>query len=318
MKYFMKPYILATFFLISACSQETSLGVSSKQIATNANGKLPAFFKCLRENDVTLVSAHRGGPSVGYPENAIETFERATQSAAVIVELDVVKSEDGNLFVLHDSSLDRTTTMSGRVNEKKWTDIKEAFLEDHLGTATSFHPPSLEETLRWADGRTLLQIDMKPPIDVNEVIEQVLLSKAEGRVFYIVYSIEDAAEVLRKLPNVFVSYGIADQDDLDVLLKSGVKIEQLHALTPDVENKKEFLIKLNEYGITTVGLAFDLENENYNSSKQLNWNDVVKQYQARADSGIEIIASNKPVDAFKALSQNLDYQKALKSCLTGL
>ena len=313
-----KPCLYMFLLLVCACSQEASKGIASKDIAIYADGKLPSFFQCLRENNITLVSAHRGGPLKGYPENAIETFERTTESAAVIVELDVVKSMDGQLLVLHDSTLDRTTTMSGPVSQYNWSDIKEAYLEDDFGTATGFNPPSLEEALDWANERVLLQIDMKPPINVNDVIEAVLKAGAQGRVFYIAYSIEDAAKVLEKLPDAYVSLGIADQDELDTILASGIRTSQLHALTPDVENKKVFLKRLNDYGITTVGLTFDLDYEKSGFSKQHNWDEVVRQYQVRSNSGIEILASNRPVDAFKALSQKPGYEKALKSCLTGL
>lgn len=309
-------FIILTF--ISACSQESAQTVTSEDIAKNADGALPAFFQCLRDNDVTLVSAHRGGPIEGYPENAIETFERTTENASVVVELDVVKSKDDQLFILHDSTLERTTTLSGLVKNTNWLDIKEATLKDNGGNITDFHPPSLSETLNWAKGKALLQIDMKPPLNVNDVVEEVIKSKAEGRVFYIAYSIEDAQKILEKLPNAFVSIGLANQAELERLLDSGIDTHQIHSLTPNVEQNKQFLKTLNSYGITTVGLTFDLAFENTSFAERVNWQEVVNQYQARADSGIEILASNKPVDAFKALSEDPEYRKALLSCLNNL
>lgn len=308
-------FIYIILALVSACSQETSQSVTSEDIAKKGDGKLPSFFQCLRDNDITIVSAHRGGPVEGYPENAIGTFERTIDNAAVVVELDVVKSKDGKLFILHDVTLDRTTTLSGAVNDTNWNDIKEATLKDNQGNITEFHPPSLSETLDWAKNKVLLQIDMKPPLNVHEVIDEVIKSNAEGRVFYIVYSIKDAQKILNKLPNAFVSIGLANQDELDRLLGAGIDTQQIHSLTPNVEQNKQFLKTLNDYGITTVGLTFDLKFENSRSTERVNWQEVVEQYQARANSGIEILASNKPIDAFNALSEKPDYQRSLSECL---
>ena len=120
------------------------------------------------------------------------------------------------------------------------------------------------------------------------------------------------------MPNAFVSLGIANQNELDYLINSGIQTQQIHSLTPNIEENKNFLKTLNDVGITTVGLTFDLEFENARPNKLHDWNEVVKQYEARANSGIEILASNKPIDAFIALSQQLDYQKSLKACLVGL
>lgn len=308
-------YCIIILTFISACSQEPSQTVTSEDIAKYADGALSAFFQCLRDNDVTLVSAHRGGPIEGYPENALETFERTTANAAVIVELDVVKSKDGQLFILHDNTLDRTTTLSGAVKDTNWKDIKDAALKDNRGNITVFNPPSLSETLNWAKKKVLLQIDMKPPLNVNDVVDEVIKSNAEGRVFYIAYSIEDAQKILEKLPNAFVSIGLANQAELELLLDSDIDTHQIHSLTPNVEKNKQFLKTLNSYGITTVGLTFDLAFENNSFAERVNWQEVVKQYQVRADSGIEILASNKPVDAFKALSKDQEYQKTLLFCL---
>ncbi len=315
---FYKYSMVLAFWLLLSCAEDQTHSITSGDIATRANGSLLTFFECLRDNNVTLVSAHRGGSRAGYPENGIETFELTTSEAAVIVEMDVVETSDGVLVVIHDSSLDRTTNMSGPVSEKSWEEIRSAHLVDHLGVETTFNPPSLMQTLEWAKDKTLLQIDMKPPVDVDDVVGQVIEAKATGRVFYIAYSIEDAKRIIERLPSAFVSIGIADQDDLEDVLASGVNTNQIHALARDVEENQTFLETLNSLGITTVGLTFDLPFERGGANTELDWQKVVRAYKARADSGIEILASNRPVDAFNALSADPAYQDSLHACLAGL
>ena len=64
-----------------------------------------------------LVSAHRGGPVPGLPENAVETFEYALNHAPALIETDVRRTADGVLVLMHDETLDRTTTGTGRVDD---------------------------------------------------------------------------------------------------------------------------------------------------------------------------------------------------------
>jgi len=62
-----------------------------------------------------IVSAHRGGSRQGFPENCIATFEDTLQHAFAILEIDPRYTQDGEIVVLHDSTLERTTTGDGLV-----------------------------------------------------------------------------------------------------------------------------------------------------------------------------------------------------------
>ncbi|MEQ8748429.1 MAG: glycerophosphodiester phosphodiesterase family protein, partial [Amphiplicatus sp.] len=76
-------------------------------------GDLNAFFDCLETEGISLVSAHRGGPAPGFPENAVETFARTISLAPALIEIDVAQSADGVLFLMHADRLERTTTGGG-------------------------------------------------------------------------------------------------------------------------------------------------------------------------------------------------------------
>jgi len=108
-----------------------------------------------------LISAHRGGRYIeGYPENAIETFDYILQQIPAIIECDIVQSLDSVLYIMHDKSLDRTTTGTGLVSSKRWDYVEELRLLDDFGDATSYEVPTLEEVLRWAKGKTVLALDV--------------------------------------------------------------------------------------------------------------------------------------------------------------
>src|SRR2546426_332500 len=66
------------------------------------------------ESDRCLVIAHRGA-SAAAPENTLAAFRLAADLGADAVELDVRRTVDGQLVVIHDASVDRTTDGTGRV-----------------------------------------------------------------------------------------------------------------------------------------------------------------------------------------------------------
>lgn len=71
----------------------------------------------------TVVTAHRGW-SGRYPENTLTAFSEAAKIGADVVEFDVRRTSDGELVVIHDESLDRTTDGSGPVSERTLADLE--------------------------------------------------------------------------------------------------------------------------------------------------------------------------------------------------
>lgn len=70
-----------------------------------------------------LIIGHRG--AMGYaPENTLVSFEEAVRRGADLIEMDVQLSADGEVVVMHDTSVDRTTDGSGVVRDLPWKKIK--------------------------------------------------------------------------------------------------------------------------------------------------------------------------------------------------
>ena len=100
----------------------------------------------LRE-DRPLSVAHRGH-SIAYPENTLEAYRKAMELGVEMIECDVNITRDGKLVMMHDPTLDRTTTGSGQVSASTWEEIQ------RLDAGGKFKPefagarvPSTEETL---------------------------------------------------------------------------------------------------------------------------------------------------------------------------
>ena len=91
--------------------------------------------------------AHRGH-SIAYPENTLEAYRKAIELGVEMIECDVNITRDGQLVMMHDSMLDRTTNGSGRVSGVTWAEIQGLdaggkFKPDFAGVKV----PSTEETL---------------------------------------------------------------------------------------------------------------------------------------------------------------------------
>jgi glycerophosphoryl diester phosphodiesterase len=70
-----------------------------------------------------VIFAHRGASAYA-PENTLSSFMLALKQGALAIELDTKLTADGNVIVIHDQSLDRTTGTPGKVNHKTLSEIK--------------------------------------------------------------------------------------------------------------------------------------------------------------------------------------------------
>ncbi|OAM88396.1 glycerophosphodiester phosphodiesterase family protein [Termitidicoccus mucosus] len=110
-----------------------------------------------------LVVAHRGDWRHA-PENSLQAVEHSIKAGVDVVEVDLQRTKDGVLILMHDATLDRTTTGKGKVEEKTLAEIKKFDLKNGCGIATSktnhkYRVPTLEELLVAAKDRVLINLD---------------------------------------------------------------------------------------------------------------------------------------------------------------
>ena len=102
--------------------------------------------------DKVLVVAHRGNWSIA-PENSLAAIDSAIRMKVDIVEIDIRKTKDGQLVLMHDDTVDRTTNGTGKVKDKTLAEIKQLRLKDKDGRLTEHTVPTLEEALLAAKGQ---------------------------------------------------------------------------------------------------------------------------------------------------------------------
>ncbi len=105
-----------------------------------------------------LVAVHRADWR-NFPENSIEGIKSAIEMGVDMVEIDVSKTKDGKLVLMHDKTIDRTTTGKGNVSDWTLDSLKTLFLRSGHGQPSRFKIPTLEEAMLTAKGKVLVNLD---------------------------------------------------------------------------------------------------------------------------------------------------------------
>lgn len=108
--------------------------------------------------DEVIIVAHRADWR-NYPENSLPAINGAIALDLPMVEIDLQRTQDGQLVLMHDVTVDRTTTGKGKVADLTLEQIRTLYLRDGLGSPTAWRVPTLREALVAARGRVMLNLD---------------------------------------------------------------------------------------------------------------------------------------------------------------
>ena len=109
---------------------------------------------------------HRGAAGHA-PENTLAAIQKGIALGVDFVEIDVRRTADGVLVVLHDATVNRTTDGKGRVDRLFLRDIEK------LNAGNGEHIPTLEEVLKVAAGKTGLMLELKIRGAAQQTVEAV-------------------------------------------------------------------------------------------------------------------------------------------------
>jgi glycerophosphoryl diester phosphodiesterase len=114
-------------------------------------------LKNSKSNQVIVV-AHRGDWR-NAPENSLRGIQNCIDMGVDMVEIDIQRTKDGELVLMHDKKINRTTTGKGRVEEYTLKQLKSFYLLDAEGRRTQEKIPTLEEALLLARDKILINLD---------------------------------------------------------------------------------------------------------------------------------------------------------------
>lgn len=285
-----------------ATSLALAIALSACSIPETAAPAAPAAtLDCLRENRFTMLAAHRGGPAPGYPENSLSGLRRLGGLGVLYAEVDVRRSADGTLFLLHDDTLDRTTTGSGSLHGLSWRDLAGFQLRDPDGRVIDEGIPTLADALALARTTGLrLNLDLKS-VSPAEIVAFVHAHDARDIVSIIAYTIDAAAAVHAADPGILVSA----PNDPDALRRAGVASDAIYVWLGVGAADAETDARLARQNLeTSVGL-FPLEAGDP---------DV---YRRAAAAGVELLSIDDVATAVAALGGPARLRSRIAQCQAG-
>lgn len=144
---------LLALVVLTGCSGEARQSAAPENRAEGLRARLLAG-----DTTAVFVVAHRGDWRYA-PENSIAAIEHSIAVGVDVVELDLQLTRDSVLIVMHDATLNRTTTGKGRVADWTLDSIRTLKLKNGCGIRTKHMVPTLEEALLAAKGRVLVNLD---------------------------------------------------------------------------------------------------------------------------------------------------------------
>lgn len=292
----MKNTFLFTLLAVSlvTCTPKASL-------RTPGNGAYEFFT--YKPGQTARISVHRGGGDLkGYPENCIESFayvarQIGTREAPTIIECDIDLTKDSVLVMMHDATLDRTTTGTGKLIEQTYAQIQQYRLEDNLGTPTPYKIPKLEEVLRWGrKAGVYFTLDVKRNVSFDKVVNMVRQTGTGDITAVITYNAADAARLHKMAPELMISVTIRNQAEYDRLRELDIPDNRMVAFVGVREPDKALYEFLHAKGIACIlGTLGNLDKQAATKGDGL--------YKEWAQNGADIMSTDRPLEVFRAVRQ---------------
>jgi glycerophosphoryl diester phosphodiesterase len=286
----MKKFILIVFlsFIVVSCKSNTK--------ETPVKSKLVKVFRA-SNNDYPNISVHRGGKDIfNYPENCLETIQYINDSISAIFEIDIAQTKDNKLVLMHDNSINRTTTGSGLVRKMTYKELKEYNLIDDFGNKSDYKIPLFTDVLKWCKIKNvILTVDIKRSVKQIDVINAIKEANAEDICILITYDIAQAKSAYKYAPELLLSVSARNQEEFNRLLQTNIPTENMLAFTGTRLSPPSLYKSLQENDIVCMlGTLGNLDRQAKAKGDQL--------YETWKSRGIDIIATDRPFEAFNAVN----------------
>ena len=134
------------------------------------SNKLDKIIQRLKKpsDNYVMVTAHRGDWR-NAPENSLQSIKNSIDMGVDIVEVDLQMTKDSIIVLMHDNTIGRTTTGTGKVKDHTYKELETLFLKNVLGFYTKYKIPSLKQVLEAVKGKIVLDLDIKKPLPFKKV-----------------------------------------------------------------------------------------------------------------------------------------------------
>ncbi|MFQ6080690.1 MAG: glycerophosphodiester phosphodiesterase [Candidatus Bathyarchaeia archaeon] len=215
-----------------------------------------------------LKIGHRGARAYE-PENTLRSFKKALELGVDAVELDIRRTKDGEIVVIHDADVDRTTNGKGLVSELTLKEIKK------FVTEKGEKIPTLEEALDFLDKKVKILIELKETGLEKKVLSLIHEKGLEKNVI-IVSFLEEALRKVREL-----------DDEVETGL---IHVRHENPIKAALELRANYLLPLYRFTHTA-----NVQKAHENGLKVIVWTinkqEEIAEYMKK---GVDGIASDRP------------------------
>ncbi|MDD4107949.1 MAG: glycerophosphodiester phosphodiesterase family protein [Prolixibacteraceae bacterium] len=194
--------------------------------------------------------AHRGAMQ-SHPENTLAAFREALKAGAHMIEFDVQLTSDNELVIMHDLTVDRTTSGSGRVSDFTLAELK--LLDAGLRKSSEFEGeriPTLKETLKIMPYNIWLNVHIKGEGALVKLVAQMLKEEERLHQAFLACSAEAAALAREAVPGIMICNMDRQGSKWDYV-KSTIAMEAdfIQLTQPITEEFAQYAKALKEKGI---------------------------------------------------------------------
>ena len=257
------------------------------------------FILCLANvvNAQVRIVAHRGGLYDQFPESSLSLFDATTRSFkadTVVVEIDIRESKDGTLYLMHDPTVDRTSSGKGKLEDLSDKELNTLRLRKKDGNITAEHIPTFDEVLTFIRNRNInLMLDIKAPIH-EKVLEQVKKHKLEHRMLVLTFQNDITAQVAKKGQNFLLS-ALIETDEAwksfeQIPMQPGKRVAYI-----TVKTTSTLIDTLRQKNVLIMA---DVSEDQRNGGKPLN----AAEYRTKVSrQKLDILISDFPIEARNAV-----------------
>jgi glycerophosphoryl diester phosphodiesterase len=302
----MLKFKLILILVLAGCSGTVLFAQQINCLQIKNEKALQSFFKYTGK-DIPLISGHRGSHIKDYPENSIEAFAYVLKHTHAFFEIDPRLTKDSVVVLLHDATLDRTTTGKGKLSDYTWEEVKQFRLKDSEGNITPYRIPTLAEAIEWARGKTILNLDKKDvPLKMTAAI--IREHKAGSFVMVTVHNAEQARFYYDDDKNRMMSAFVKTEEALHAYEAAGIPWANMIAyIGPEnkPENKKMYEL-LHQRGVMCMISAAPVYDKLKDSSSRAD------AYRQTFLQGADILESDLPVEAATAIQSVMPAKSSKK------
>lgn len=301
----MNRYLFTLLILVlfsTGCNNSRSeKHLSLNTIRISSPAELREFMRYTPEAE-PLVSAHRGGARADFPENCIETFTNTISRVQSIIEVDPRYTSDSVMVLMHDATLERTSTGTGKVAEHRYDELLRYRLKDTEGNETGYLIPTLDEAIEWARNKAILILDRKD-VPIEARVEKITRHKAESYIMVMAYTFDEAARCYQMNPDVMMEIMIPDSARVIEFDKTGIPWgNTVVFVSHNIVNDTRIFDMIHQRGAKCIvgsSRNYDVEfmNGKISSPEVLS-----RRYRSMIEAGADIIEADLAIEAGLAIA----------------